>query len=1363
MRKVIIAYLFAMCLSFSQAVAQSPLDKRIDELINSMTTQEKLEQMYNNRTSFGGTSANLRLGIPGFVMGDSPHGVRLTSDRFDRTATAFPTGIAMAATWDETIVGKIGESMGLEFWSFDRQQALGPCLDLARDSRGGRTAESGGEDSYLSGHLAKSFVIGMQKYPVIATLKHFMGESMQSNRLKMDVIASQRWLMDFSGYNFRIPIQEAGVMSVMDSYNKINGDKAAESSILLRTILRERWGFPFYVVSDWANIDDARNAARAGTDICMGASNYEADLPALVENGHITMTQINNAVKNILKTKILNGMLDYFPKGSESNTKSPEITDLNLLAARKSIILIKNENSGAIPILPLQKTGIKIALIGPNATAENLNCAGSSATNPPYAISIKKGLEDKIGSANISYVKGCDINSTSKTGFAEAKAIAQAADIVIFAGGLDNTQEGEQSFGPQDDRVGGSFALPAIQQELMNELASVNPNLIAIIQSGGVCTFNDCLPNIKGFIYSFYAAQEAGRAIADVVFGDYNPAGRMPLSMPMQDSDFPAWQEDVFRKFEQNLDGGYRWLDENGIKPRYAFGYGLSYTTFEYSNLQMPTEITAGQPVTITVDVKNTGSRAGEEVVQLYTSAPTEKVWMPKKELRGFKRIALAAGETKTVTFNLCADDFYFWNQTTRRYEVQTGNYTFRVGGSSDNSPLSQQITFKTGTGKPDLRVTHIYTMPRYPIEGQKVSFYALVKNQGNVTTTSSTPYTISFSVAGKNIATTAETKTIIAAGQVQLIASEGEWTAETAGKMQLGAQLAFANGTVEWDTSNNLHTTDIEVFDPSVVASKYKNLAYLKDVTVSSEVGKYLGKQLVDGDLSTRWDSESSTMESAVVDLAALCDVDKIELFWDSNYAKQYVLEKSMDGVSWTELKTVTNSVGGAEYHSFEKFDTRYIRIRFTERKSGATNFSLREIIVYGSEKGKMPSARVILPEKTVLLPYAKTYVDGTSSVNSIDGELTYQWEQISGPAQASILAPSLPLTELKFDVAGTYVIRLTVSNGENTAFKDFSIVVTNPTTANDLAFRKSASASSSEKVNMYPQAAVDANDNTRWSSAQKNGEWWQVDLQHQIKPSMISMLWHNEYAKKYNIQISTDGNIWQSYAVNDAFTGGTSTNSNTGDLFGRYVRVNCVERSGQWEASIKTFNLYGSFFTNANQVPAAKVRYYKQDSYFMLDARESSDADNNGLTYIWTQVTGPTFVAIENSTSSVARISNSVLPGSYFFKVTVDDGKDIDFKILHVVVENTTPQAVPVISKESGRIKIYPNPAKDFVSIEIKDAGNAQIKIMDVNGHEIFQQSYAGDNCIKLGIDGLLSRGVYFIKVIRSNEVSVKKLIVN
>ncbi|MFV0467801.1 MAG: discoidin domain-containing protein, partial [Dysgonomonas sp.] len=860
-------------------------------------------------------------------------------------------------------------------------------------------------------------------------------------------------------------------------------------------------------------------------------------------------------------------------------------------------------------------------------------------------------------------------------------------------------------------RVGGSIALPATQQELIPERASVNPNLIAVIHSGGVCTFNECLPNIKGFIYSFYAAQEAGRAIADVVFGDYNPAGRMPLSMPMQDSDFPAWEEETFRKFEQNLDGGYRWLDENGIVPRYAFGYGLSYTTFEYSNLQMPAEVIAGQPFSITLDVKNAGSIAGEEVVQVYVTAPQTKVWMPKKELRGFRRIALEAGETKSVTFNFCADDFYYWIQTSRKYDVQTGDYTLRVGGSSDNLPLSKQITFKTGTGKPDLRVTRVYTMPRYPIEGQRVSFYALVKNQGNAATTSSTAYGISFSVDGKNVATTGQTKTIIAAGQVQLIASEGEWTAEMAGKTQLGAELAFVNQSAEWDTGNNSYSMDFEVFDPEATNSEYKNLAYLKDVTVSSEVGRYMGSHLVDGDLSTRWDSENGSVASAIVDLAGVCEVDKIEMYWDTDYAKQYSLEKSMDGASWTEVKKVTNSIGGAEYHNLTEFETRYIRINLIERKSGASKFSPREIRVYGTEKKKMPSAKIILSEKTVLLPYAKNYVDATASENSIAGTLTYTWTQTSGPVQASIISPSLPLTELHFNTEGTYTFRLTVSNNSDVAFKDFSIVVSKPTTAHDLAYYKPASASSSEKVNMYPQAAVDYNDNTRWSSAQKNGEWWQVDLQHQVKPSQVSILWHTEYAKKFNIQMSVDGSTWNTYATNDAFTGGTSSSTNEGNAAGRYLRVNCVERSGQWESSIKTFKLFGDFTIGSNQVPVAKATSSAEGNVITLNAANSSDGDSDALSYKWEQITGPTFVSITDADKIKATISDATA-GSYYFKLTVDDGKDIDFTILHVVVEGGSGIVSNPI--DWAQLSVYPNPVKNELFFQYSETEN--IKRADV-----------------------------------------------
>lgn len=680
---------FTVCMSF-QLYSQSLLDQRISSLVDAMSTQEKINQLINS--SFGGTPANTRLGIPGLSMDDGPHGVRFAADgRNGRSATAFPTGIAMASTWDQDIALKVGEAMGIEFWAFNRNQQLGPCIDLCRDPRGGRSAESAGEDAYLAGHIGKNVAIGIQKSPIIATVKHFMGESKQADRFHMNVLATDRWLMDFSGYNFRTVIQESGAMSVMGAYNLINGDKCCESNTLLKTILRERWGYPFYLVSDWDAIFDSQKAIKAGTDICMGSSKYATDLPGMVANSSVTNEDLDIAVTHILKTKILSGMMDYFPVGNASYAKTAEINSINKLAAQKSVILLKNEKkSDGTAILPLKKSGIKIALIGPNATGQNLNCYGSSETFPPYAISIKTGIENKIGAANVVYAQGCDVNSDVRTGFDAAKTAAATADVVIFAAGLDATQEGE-GYNTGNDRKTGSIQLPGQQMLLIQQLSLINPNMVVVVQSGGVCGMNYCISNIKGLIYSFYAAQEAGTAIADVIFGDYNPAGRMPVTMPKLDADLPSWVEDNFRKFTDNLDGGYRWFDEKNITPEFAFGYGLSYTTFGYSNMHVSPVTDAGQPFIVTADITNTGLLAGDEVAQLYISAPsTAEIWMPKKQLRGFQRIALNAGETKTVTFQLNAEDFYFWNGVS--YQAQSGDFTLKVGGSSDNLILSQQL-----------------------------------------------------------------------------------------------------------------------------------------------------------------------------------------------------------------------------------------------------------------------------------------------------------------------------------------------------------------------------------------------------------------------------------------------------------------------------------------------------------------------------------------------------------------------------------------------------------------------------------------------------------------------------------------------
>lgn len=1269
-----------LSVSFS-GYSQSLLDKRINDLVDAMTTQEKIDQLINN--SFGGTPSNTRLGIPGFYMDDGPHGLRLTTDRNGRTATAFPTGVAMASTWDEDIALKVGEAMGVEFWAFNRSQQLGPCVDICRDPRGGRTAESGGEDSYLAGHIGKAVAIGIQKSPIVATVKHFMGESKQENRHYMNVLASDRWLMDFAGYNFRTVVQEAGVLSLMGSYNKINDDKGCESYHQQTTILRERWGYPFYVVSDWEAIFDSKKAIKAGTDICMGSNKYANDLPVLVANGEITIADLDRAVKHVLRTKILNGILDYFPYGNTSYAKTPEINAINKLAAQKSVILLKNEKkSDRKAILPLKKTGIKIALIGPNATAENLNCFGSSATFPPYAVSVKQGIERIIGAENLSYTKGCDINSPSTYDYENAKSIAAKADIVIFAGGLDDRQEGE-GFSYGIDRKGGSIELPGMQQDLINQLASVNPNLVVVLQSGGICSLPKCISNIKGLIYSFYAAQEAGSAIGDVLFGNYNPAGRLVQTMPKKDSDFPDWEEENFRKFTQNLDGGYRWFDEKNIKPEFAFGFGLSYTTFAYSNLIVSDATIAGQPITVSVDIKNIGSISGEEVAQLYISSPsTPELWMPKKQLRGFKRISLKPGEMKTVTFHLCADDFYFWNGT--QYQAQSGNFVFRVGGSSDNLPLTKKIKLKVSTQKPDLKITQIYTMPRYPIAGQEVSFYALVKNQGNASNTADSPYKIDFKINGKKVAAVEKLNTVIAPGQVQLLASTGVWSNSVEGKYELSGELNFDKGTdVEWDATNNIFEREFEVFNTNV-DPKVSNLAYKKPVTCSSDFAANKSSEMVDGDMSSRWESGRSDNEWSIIDLKAIAKINRISIVWEAAYAKNYKIECSVNGTDWTLLKEVTNGTGGTESYSIDSIKARYIKTTLTERtpiENEKYGFSIYEYIVNGDIIEKFPNMQIAQVAPKLYLPYAKTILDGTLSGDALKKEkLEYLWTLESGSKDAEIDDIHSPLTLVKFKTAGTYVFKLTGTNSyNNSASALVTVQVQKVDSSDDLAIMKPATSSGIETSDSNAEKAVDGISTTRWSSSFSDNQWWQVDLQHQVLPTTLKIDWEGAYSSVFNVQISDNGNTWKTLYANDNFNGGTSEIVNDKSLSGRFLRVNCIKRKlSDYGNSFFTFAVNGSYLSSKNNIPMAVAG---SDMISVgscsLNGSKSCDKDADQLSYKWEQLAGPGTVKIENASATIASVTG-MKPGDYYFRLSVDDGKDIDFDVVKVVVDKETSAGI-------------------------------------------------------------------------------------
>ena len=798
----------------SDAVAQKIVTQHIDSLVRRMDSTAKIAQI-SARTLYD-TADNDSLGIPGFKMLDGPHGVHAQG------CTSFPTGIAVAATWDRITAWNVGLAMAEEFWSHGEHIGLAPCIDISLDPRGGRTAESAGEDPYISGQTGTWFIRGFQQLPVMACLKHFEIEGKQAYRTTCNEIIQERDLMEHFGYNFRTAIQEGLPLSLMSSYNLVNGIQGNENRHLQTDILRSRWGFPFLAMSDWIAVKDGDRALKAGTDLCMGSMHFKSQLPRDLSNGLITEADLDTAVKRVLLSKYAAGMMSYRPTPSYSLLDNEEHREICREAARKSIVLLRNNAVEGKTLLPLSRNK-RIALIGPNATTSNLNCYGSSETFPTYATSVDDGIRAKTSS--VTTIQGCAINAEIAGGKEQALRAASQADVVIFAGGIDKTIEGELIANIQvNDRQ--TTALPSVQQQLINDIAAVNPNIIVVLQSGGVLSLPDCINSIPALVYAFYGGQEAGNAIADVLFGDYNPAGRLPVTMPTSDEQLPEWNDTYYT---DDFGTGYRWFDRMDLKPQFAFGHGLSYTRFNYSNITInsvlggsPAEtptLPAGTPLLITADITNTGTLPGEEVAQLYLTNHTSDHYVPVKELRGYERISLQPGETATVHFFLNAEDFYFWNTETKTYEVTPATYTAAVGGASDNLPLSADFTLTPSAGRPDLKATGVFTNPRYPRTGDRVTFYAYVKNQGNAPLTASDRWNVKWTIDGQKVASAAISASesiptsdpllpsalTLAPGEGTMIfATVNNWQPRLADQYLLSVQVDPEKSLNEWRTDNN-------------------------------------------------------------------------------------------------------------------------------------------------------------------------------------------------------------------------------------------------------------------------------------------------------------------------------------------------------------------------------------------------------------------------------------------------------------------------------------------------------------------------------------------------------------------------------
>jgi hypothetical protein len=471
-------------------------------------------------------------------------------------------------------------------------------------------------------------------------------------------------------------------------------------------------------------------------------------------------------------------------------------------------------------------------------------------------------------------------------------------------------------------------------------------------------------------IYAFYPGQEGGNALADVLFGDYNPGGKMPVTMPKDDSQLPAWNDNL----NDDYGCGYRWYDRMNYIPQFAFGYGLSYTTFSYSNLFIsPSTVLPGELVILQVDVTNSGTRTGDEVVQLYLSDTVSTIPMPVKELKAFKRVTLDPAQTATVEFSLTADELYYYNETSNTYEVEPGEFIVRVGGSSDNLPLTGSFEVIDGAKKPDLLITNIRMVPPYPLPGQKVIFYTTVKNQGTASTTVGSQVKVSFSVNSQQVSWSDDFSNSIPTGGMALIFSNtgpdgiNTWTANAEGTYNVEATVDLDNTIDECVESNNSLSTQLTVYpQPSV------NLALLKSVTVSSVENNdptLGGDKAVDGSMTTRWSSAFSDPQSIIVDLGAFYHINEVLLYWENAYAKEYYLQVSDNLSGWTEVKHETNGDGGIDRIVMGD-NARYVRMLGIQRAT-EYGYSLYEIEVHGTPSTEVyeEGLKVAIPINHVLL----------------------------------------------------------------------------------------------------------------------------------------------------------------------------------------------------------------------------------------------------------------------------------------------------------------------------------------------------------------------------------------------------------
>ena len=657
------------------------------DIIKQMTLEEKC-YLFSGK-DFWQTRSVERLGVPNMTLSDGPHGIRKQAGEGDQLglnpslpATCYPTAAAVANSWDVELGEEIGAHLGAEAASQGVCVVLGPGLNIKRSPFCGRNFEYFSEDPYLAGKLAASYIRGIQKNGVAACPKHFAANSQELRRMASDSVMDERTLREIYLTGFEIAVKEGHSKSIMSSYNRINGVYANENRHLLQEILRDEWGFDGFVVSDWGGSNDHVEGVRAGSHLEMPTTGGDSDLDLIdaVKSGRISQELLDRRVDELLDV-----ILSTAGAVKPLEGKPFDVEKHHAMAARaseQSIVLLKNEGN----LLPL-KQGTKVAVIGEFAQKARYQGAGSSVVNPTRldnAMDVIQGFGLDVAGFEAGYPRSGKGDPAMQ---ARAVELAKKADTVLLYIGLDEISESEGL-----DR--SHMRLPQSQIDLIEAVSKANPNVVAVMSAGSAVEM-PWLPKIKALVHGYLCGQAGASSVLKVIMGQVNPSGKLAESYPVKYEDvssapyFPAKERTA--EYREGLFVGYRYFETAKTPVLFPFGFGLSYTTFEYSGLTV-TEKEAS------FTLKNTGGLDGAEVAQLYVSKPDGEVFRPAKELKGFAKVFLKAGESKKVTIPLDDKAFRYFNVDTNKFEVEGGAWTVLIGASCVDIKLSGTVEVQ-GTG----------------------------------------------------------------------------------------------------------------------------------------------------------------------------------------------------------------------------------------------------------------------------------------------------------------------------------------------------------------------------------------------------------------------------------------------------------------------------------------------------------------------------------------------------------------------------------------------------------------------------------------------------------------------------------------